>query len=421
MNLKLAKSASIYTLANFTNAAIPFILLPVLTRSLKPEDYGVVSMFLLLVSIINPLISINLDGSIMRRNYEKELNDFPSYLGTCIILSIASSAFIGIIVFFFSNQIEKLTSISPKWLIAVFIVSFTQFLNSISLILFQVRSQYNKYSFFQISQTILNVSITLFLVLLIKLKWEGRILAQIISGLVFAILSIIILIKYEKIFFKWDSSQIKYALRFGLPIIPHALGGMMFTAVDRIFLTKIIGLEQTGNYTVAYQIGAILSIFTSAFNNAYSPWLFDNLNKNDNVIKKKIVKFTYLYFIILPILAVSLYYVFPYFVSYFVSNKFKTVNNYSFFILFAFVFQGMYFMVTNYIFYAKKTKLLALITISVGLIKIPITYYSIKIWGAQGVSVSFCLTFAIFFISTWILSSKVFPMPWFQFKNIQNG
>ena len=38
-------NAAIYSLTNIINAAIPFFLLPILTRVLSPDGYGVISMY----------------------------------------------------------------------------------------------------------------------------------------------------------------------------------------------------------------------------------------------------------------------------------------------------------------------------------------------------------------------------------------
>jgi O-antigen/teichoic acid export membrane protein len=190
----------------------------------------------------------------------------------------------------------------------------------------------------------------------------------------------------------------------------------MFTAIDRFFLTNLLGLEQTGNYSVAFQLGAVFSLLTVAFNNAYVPWLFKNLNLNSIIIKIKIVKFTYLYFILLCVSGLILILIFPLISSIFIGSAFISVNIYSTFIIFGLVFQGMYFMVTNYIIYANKTHLQAALTITVGLIKIPVTYFSIKWFGPVGASVSYCVTFFLFFIFTWIISAKVYSMPWMLYK-----
>jgi len=220
------------------------------------------------------------------------------------------------------------------------------------------------------------------------------------------------LYKNNSIHFDFKIIDFKNALSFGLPLIPHAIGGILFTSIDRFFLTNLIGLEQTGNYSVAYQIGAIISLITISFNSAYVPWLFDKLNRSDFEIKKRIVTFTYIYFALLILGAIFLLLFFPIIVSRFVGKGFLNINTYSTFIVFGFVFQGMYFMVTNYIIYAQKTYIQAIITISIGLVKLPITYFGILWLGAIGASISYCLTFFLFFIATWILSSRVYKMPW---------
>ncbi len=52
LGFSLIKSSGIYTLSSFISAAVPFILIPVLTRVLSPEDYGVLSMFSIVLALI---------------------------------------------------------------------------------------------------------------------------------------------------------------------------------------------------------------------------------------------------------------------------------------------------------------------------------------------------------------------------------
>lgn len=60
MNIKrlihssLFRSAGIYTITQMINSAIPFLLMPVLTRYLTPTDYGIVAMFGVLLSFVAP-------------------------------------------------------------------------------------------------------------------------------------------------------------------------------------------------------------------------------------------------------------------------------------------------------------------------------------------------------------------------------
>jgi len=413
----LVRSSGIYTVSSFLNASIPLLLLPLLTHKLTPGDYGIIVMFQLVVSGIYPFIGMNLEAAIERKYYDKDGTDFKSYIGTCFLLLICSFLIVSLIFVGFSSYINDITKIPKSWLKYTLVVALCQFITAVILITYQVRVKPIKYGIFQISQSFLNLGLTLILILGLNKSWNGRIEAQIIAGVIFSVVSFILLFHNNHLGFNIKRKYAQHALKFGLPLIPHAIGAMLFTAIDRFFLTNLIGLEQTGNFTVAYQIGSVLSLLTVAFNTAFVPWLFDNLNKDDITIKKKIVKFTYLYFIVLSLIAVFLLLFFPFLVSILVGKSFTTVNTFSTFIVFSFVFQGMYFMVINYIVYSNKTYIQAIITFTVALIKIPVTYYLIIQFGASGAAISTFFTFLLFFCSTWLLSAYIYPMPWNIFKS----
>ena len=413
LNFSLFRTSSIYTISSFINAAIPFFLLPLLTNILSPEDYGRVAMFQLAVSIIFPFMGMNLESAAGRMYYDKDNNtNYPSYIGASLILFLGGVFLCVIILFFGSNIVVYLTQLPNTYVKFIIVVAICQFMTSLVLVILQVSVKPFSYGILQISQTIVNITFTIIFILILHQKWEGRIFAQILTGVIFALISICILLKNRLIQFNIKKKYFSYALKFGIPLLPHTLGGLLFTSVDRFFLTNLTELAQTGNYSVAYQLGAVIGLLTSSINNAFVPWLFDNLNKDSEIIKKKIVIGTYFYFIGLIIIALILLLILPVIIYIFVGKSFTNITDFTTLIVFGFVFQGMYYMVTNYIFYVKKTHLLALITISIGLLKLPVTYFCITGLGPFGASVSHCITFFLFFIFTWILSSRVYKMPW---------
>jgi O-antigen/teichoic acid export membrane protein len=73
----------------------------------------------------------------------------------------------------------------------------------------------------------------------------------------------------------------------------------------------------------------------------------------------------------------------------------------------------MYFMVVNYISYVEKTYYQAIITVSVGLVNVPLNYFLILEFGAVGSGMAFACSFFLLFVFTWILSGKLYSMPWF--------
>src|SRR3989344_4862395 len=92
-NSSLFKSAFIYGVSSAINGAIPFLLLPILTRFLNPADYGIVTVFTTLISFYNVFIGLNINGAVFNKYFfSSGKNDFNfgEYLFNCILVLTAS-------------------------------------------------------------------------------------------------------------------------------------------------------------------------------------------------------------------------------------------------------------------------------------------------------------------------------------------
>jgi len=304
LNSSLFRASGIYTITSIINAGIPFLLLPILTRYLSPEDYGIVTMFSLLVSIFGVFTGLSVHGAINRVYFEKGIN-FKEYVANCIFILFFSSVLTFIVVFSIKSFISNISGVLENWVLIAVILSFFQFLFLSNLVIYQARMKVKEYAILKIGKSLLNVLFTILFVVIIGFKWEGRLLAQFLAVFIFGIFSFIIIYKYWT---EWNINKnyIKHALKFGVPLIPHTIGGMLIVATDRFIITNMLGLKEAGIYTVALQIGMIIQLLADSFTRAYAPWLFEKLNQNDFNTKIKIVKFTYLYFFAIIMFALIL-------------------------------------------------------------------------------------------------------------------
>lgn len=356
-NLKrssLFQSAGVYTFANIINGVVPFLLLPIITRYLTPEDYGTVSMFTMITSITTIFIGLSINGAIARQYYEKDSTDISVYIGNCFYILFISTIVIVVLFVSFSDIISRYTRIPSNWLWAVVLFSFSQFVVNVMLLLLQVQVKPIKYGLIQISQTALNFVLSIFFVVYMGMNWKGRVSAQLLSVFVFSIIAFIMLSKNNCLKFKLNFSYIRNAISFGVPLIPHAFGGLTITMVGRFMITNMVSISETGLYTVGVQIGSVISMLAVSFNNAYVPWLFKNLKNGSYAKKVNIVKLTYVYFVLIILLALFLTIFSPWLLNFFVGKSFFDSNHFVLWTAMGASFQGMYYMVTNYIFLFTK-------------------------------------------------------------------
>lgn len=416
LSTTLFKNAGIYTITNVINAAIPFFLLPILTRHLDPEEYGIVSMFTLLITFTIPFVGLSVNGAIARQYYNQDKFEIRTYVGNSIFILLLSTGLVSIFFFLFAKKISQLTSFPADmfWTIVVYAVS--QFLIEVLLTLWQVQKKSIPYGLFSISKTTLNIILSIILVVVFDVGWKGRIYGQVIAVLIYALLALCLLLKYRLVKFEMKKAYVKNALLFGVPLIPHALSGSIISMTDRLFITNMVGLAVTGVYTVGYQIGSIINILSGSFNKAYVPWLYEKLNDNNQSANRKIVKFTYVYFLLIIMLALLLGLMAPYVLDIILGTQFNESSIYVIWVALGYAFNGMYLMVVNYIFYAQKTKFLAAVTFFTAITNIVLNYLFIKIFGAIGAAQATTITYFLKFIIVWYLSGKAQKMPWNLFK-----
>ena len=121
---------------------------------------------------------------------------------------------------------------------------------------------------------------------------------------------------------------------------------------------------------------------------------------------------------LLLLLATGLSLFAPFLLSFLVGKEFGGAGAFLAWLAFAQAFRGMYFMVTNYLFFAEKTKTLAYLTLFTALLNVILTYIFIRNNGAVGAAQATALTYLIRFLLAWYFGAKYCPMPWFRRRSV---
>lgn len=411
---EVLKSAGIYTATSVINKAIPFLLIPILTMYLTPSDYGVLSMFGSLVTVITPFIGLTLYSAVSRVYFDQNEIDIKEYIFNVLLITFISTIVFIFIFVFFSRIISKVSSVPVKFLWMAIVISLMGCISQIVLTLWQVQIKPFYFGTFQILNALLNAGLCITFVVFMRKNWVGNVYAQLISTFIFFIISLTILWKSDWLKIKFNKKYTKHALKYGVSLIPHALGGVLMTLIDRLFITNMVGVTSTGLYTVGYQIGSIIGILALSVNQAYLPWLYSKLKMEDYNTNRNIVRKTYLYFIALLILSAMLSLFAPVLLKVFVSKEFAGSGAYVFWIALGYAFTGMYYMISGYIFYTQRTIYISIITLSLSALYVLLNYFFVKSKGAIGAAQATTILFFLRFVFTWILASKVYKMPWIQ-------
>ena len=284
-------------------------------------------------------------------------------------------------------------------------------------VIWRVQSKPIPFGILKLSLTMVELSLAIFLIIAIQQSWESRVISMLASVFIFAIVTSVILLKKNMLLFKINKAYLRDILKFGVPLIPHTIGGVLIVFSDRIFIVNMVGEEALGLYSVGYQVGMVMSLIQNSFNQAWTPYFYSKLNENNIVVKRKIVKFTYAYFLLLLILVGLIYLSQDLIFQLFIDEKFKGAIVFVTWIALAFAINGMYKMVVNYFFYIKKTLPVSLITFFAACVNLVLNYFLILEYGAVGAAKAAVIAFLVQLIIVWFFAARHYPMPWLFFVN----
>lgn len=403
----------VYTGANVLNKGVAFLLLPVMTAYLTAEDYGIISTLSVFMAALAPLIYLGVPTTIGIDFFKRDEEKRSENISSLIMIPVFTTIAVLFVVLLFDDYIADKFRVPKNWVLIVPFFTLFMFIPQVVGILYRSRKEPYKYVTYMVSQSSINVLLSLLFVVYLGYGWQGRMYGIAITGMVMMLVGITLLAKMGYLVPRINAHEIKAAVKFGTGLIPHSLGNQAISLADRLFIVSLLGLKQAGLYAVAVQISSIMMIALTAFSQAWTPHLFSQLKNADENAKHKIVRESYLvmlmFFALFALLNMALV---PVLFMGFVNEKFSESMNYVFWITLGHAFRGLYMTVANYAFYEKRSGIVSSITTFNVVIYLGLSYALINYYGTIGAAYAYAIISAIVFMVTWFFSNKIYPMPW---------
>jgi len=419
--MRLFKTFGIYTFSTFLKSAIPFLLLPIITKFLSPADFGIARFYQVVLRLLAGIIMLGVPACCTIFYFKHPKKEYPSLLLNSIVSPMILMLFIVILSFSLKGILSPIFDVNVFWILFIGPFALLYLFPEITYTTLINQEKPISFSLFNLLQIILHFSITAILIIIFGFDWLGILLGILISLLVLNFLSIKYLITNKLLGGTLNLKLIKYSFYLGSPMILQRIGGLIINKSDVLFISIMLGKDTLGIYAVGYQIGMIVLLIQDAFGKAWRPYVFKKLNREKQSDRVMIVKLSYLVMFMYLLLPVMIYFVTPYIFKIFIDIRYHDSINIAPLVALAYSFLGMYKLVTIYIFYMKKTALLSSFTLINGALNIILNYFLIKVYGVMGAVYATIISMFIIFILAFIISNRVYPMPWNPIKILRTS
>ncbi|MCC7701851.1 oligosaccharide flippase family protein [Janthinobacterium sp. GW460P] len=412
------RSTLIYTLGDTLSKAVPFLLLPIVAKYLTPSDFGTLTNFSVAVQVFTAICGMN-TYTALTINYHGLKDDVAGYLSNLIYLILFLGVACLLIVGLFSFPISEYLGITLLWQVFAIITAVSTCIYTLYTSLLRIQERVYTFNVAQVLQSLLTGGLAILFVVFLQWNWQGRALSMIVSGVVVTLLIMWHLKKNSYIFSSIDMKEVRSAFSFGLPLLPHTLSFWFKSGIDKIIITNYISIAANGIYALALTFSAVIGVFTGAFFNAYAPHLYKDLLSIEQSepsekkrLKRKLVRITYLFSAALSLVALSGYFLLKLLIPLFFPAAYQESMVFLPMTMATLFFDGMYSIMSGYIFYKRKTKLLGIITFSSSVLQMALTFLLVQHIGIMGAAYSSLLVSVLTFVAVFIFANKLYDLPW---------
>ena len=184
---------------------------------------------------------------------------------------------------------------------------------------------------------------------------------------------------------------------------------------DRILISQLMGQEALGGYAVAMQIASIVIVVGSALGQAWTPLFYRRISSRTQKSSVELVKYTYMIFFLVVLVVGVVMLLSSVIFSLLIDARYHDNYKYAIWLSLGSGFNALYFIISGYIFFHKKTHILSVLTVAIGLLSFALNFFSIKKFGLSGAVAVYAFTWFLFFTSAWFMANRIYPMPWFSF------
>jgi|SRR3989344_1313359 len=386
------------------------VLLPLLTKNLGAQDYGIWVTLILTADFLALIASLGLGPGIVRffSSNNKGLRKKKDLFSILFLGALTGTLFSGI-MFLLSNPIAIYIFKNPSSYVFIKVASILVFFTTINILIVNYFNAIRKiytYSFLLFLQSFIEL-IMVFYFILNGFGLGGALIGSIMGRLLVTFIGFI-LIK-SNITFNINFAGLKSYLVYSLPLAPLSLFFWVIHSSDSYIIGLFGGATNIGVYTLIYSLSKVMFLFMGPIGLILYPAISRAWDKKKFKDAKNYLSYSLKYFLLFAIPSV-------FGLTFLANPLIQIIANKTFLsgaILFPLIAGGLILYkigeIFLYILTSKKETLKAFYIYSSGaLFNLILTFILVYLYGLIGAAIATFATYSYVFIIMFIKSYKAF-------------
>ena len=284
LSRRVARNSTIYSGALILQKGIGFLLLPLYTRLLSPEDYGILALVLSVNSLLSLAFLLSLQGAAGRFyfEYRDQPGELRAFWGSILTFLLLLTLVVGSLLLWFGEPLLqpllKDVDFFPYMVLGILTIALQPYFE-VFLAILQATERPGRYGVLSVASFLIRTVLTLILVAGLSRGADGVLAANAANAAFFLVITVVGLRREVELGLRWD--LLWRALRYSLPTIPHTVAGQIKIFGDRFFLTHLVSTSATGIYNIGFQLGYLVNLASISANRAFVPAFMGAMKSGD--------------------------------------------------------------------------------------------------------------------------------------------
>ena len=417
---RLFSQSSYYFTSNILVALAGMITLPIWTRLLSQEDYGLFSLFNITISFMVTFSKFGLQHSALRffSDFKGRVNtlDLRSYFTTMLIGGICISGTVVLIIilvaiFFFSEPLgQKFLHLLP-FIGAIILIQAT---NNLQLIFLRAEQQVKLYSIVYVARRYGQLTLAILFVFILGVNLHNIYLGWLVNGGIILMLLMVRLLFLGHLSMPHFSPAIlKEAVIYGFPLIWFELSNEIMCLGDRYVIQYYMGSAAVGVYSAGYNTADLVqSLITFPIRLAIIPMFLSLWSSQGEGKTREFLSQALKYYFMFGIpLALGVSWFSKDIIMLLASAKYAESHVIVPYIVFPLIIYGAFGIYGAGLYIQKKTMLLMYSTLLAGGINIGLNFVLVPNMGILGAAISTLIAYIFLAVSIFVMSYRFLKVP----------
>lgn len=402
MNKKntLLKNTLVYMLANFGSKVLVFILYPIYTYCLLPEELGRYDLIISGVDLLVPFASLCVYEGMFRWLLDDE-NDKNVVFSVCLLFEIICALIClgaGMVLHTFWGE---------RYIIYISLMISLMIIERFMQYLHRGLKNNNVYAAGGIIYTFFLASFNIFFLRVLGMKIDGLCIGTILAVIVTNIYYLNRLVRKRVIVFKFDKKILTGILKYSFFLIPNNVNWWIMNMSDRYVIRYFLGEASNGIYSISCKLPAILNLITHFFTLA---WQEETIaNNDDKKYKGQVFEHYYLLLFSVSALLIPLS---KYLLHLFVNEAYYEGWKYVPVLYVATVFNALAAFLGAEYLKKKKTRNIMWTSMLAAVVNLVVNLLLVRQIGMHAASISTLFSFGVFFFVRVIYARNWIEIQW---------